>query len=280
MANPWWKIVLRTLVKVGISALALYLVYRKIDVKNLINILSAIHAGYFAVAVVLANMAQWVSAIRLRQLLGNYGLRIGFWYNLRLYYIGMFYNLFLPGGIGGDGAKAVLLQRRFGKPLKNIVGILFLDRLTGLCGMLFIGLITLLFSQLQLDDFAWRGIAMLCALAIYPVFYVFLRLADRSHQFRFIPINSLGLANNLLQAGAVVFLFWSLGVDRYLVDYLAVFFAANLMLLVPVTVGGIGARELVFLSAPALLPVEQEVGVTFSILFLPLPHLVRWWGCF
>ena len=52
--------------------------------------------------------------------------------NIKLYYVGMFYNLFLPGGIGGDGYKVWMLRREFSSSWKSLILISFLERLNGL----------------------------------------------------------------------------------------------------------------------------------------------------
>ena len=44
----------------------------------------------------------------------------------------MFYNLFLPGGIGGDAYKGFVIQRKFKVKTKKVVGALLLDRLSGM----------------------------------------------------------------------------------------------------------------------------------------------------
>jgi len=62
--------------------------------------------------------------------------------NLQLYFLGMFYNLFLPGGIGGDGYKVYYLHKHLSAPLKKSILALVLDRVTGLIAL---GILSLIF---------------------------------------------------------------------------------------------------------------------------------------
>lgn len=51
--------------------------------------------------------------------------------NLKLYALGMFYNLFLPGGSGGDGYKVYLLRKLYKAPVKHLLSAVLLDRING-----------------------------------------------------------------------------------------------------------------------------------------------------
>jgi uncharacterized membrane protein YbhN (UPF0104 family) len=50
-------------------------------------------------------------------------------------------------------------------------------------------------------------------------------------------------------------------------DYLSLFMASSVVAVLPITIGGIGARELVFILGHQWLPVDQEKAVAFSFLF-------------
>ena len=45
--------------------------------------------------------------------------------------VGIFYNFFIPGGVGGDAYKGVLMNKKFQWSLKKIYKLLILDRLIG-----------------------------------------------------------------------------------------------------------------------------------------------------
>src|SRR5690606_17204769 len=55
--------------------------------------------------------------------------------NLRLYWLGMFYNLFLPGAISGDAYKVILLKSWFDTPYKKSGAAVLLDRISGMLAL-------------------------------------------------------------------------------------------------------------------------------------------------
>ena len=123
---------LKTALKLLLTGLALYLVFRKIDTGQLFQLTKSIHWFWLIPAVVLFILSKVATAIRLNRYFENIGIHLSERQNWKLYLIGMFYNLFLPGGIGGDGYKVYLLNKEFRTPVKKLVQAALLDRLGGL----------------------------------------------------------------------------------------------------------------------------------------------------
>lgn len=61
---------------------------------------------------------------------------------LRLALIGIFFNLLVPGGVGGDLIKMVYLRKESGDRYPQALLTVLLDRLLGLAGLLFIALVS------------------------------------------------------------------------------------------------------------------------------------------
>src|SRR5690625_7866997 len=59
----------------------------------------------------------------------------------------MFYNFFIPGGVGGDAYKTYLLSKSFDKSLKRIGKLVFVERFLGLIAIGFILSILSLFIK-------------------------------------------------------------------------------------------------------------------------------------
>jgi glycosyltransferase 2 family protein len=121
-------------------------VISKIDLNETKNTLLSANPFWLLVSLIFFNVSKWISAIRLNGFFRIAGLNLTFRYNLILYYVGMFYNLFLPGGIGGDGFKVYLLNRNFKAPVRTLIGATLLDRINGLVALIFLALSLLLFS--------------------------------------------------------------------------------------------------------------------------------------
>jgi glycosyltransferase 2 family protein len=95
-----------------------------------------------------------VSALRWRAYLDALEIYMPFPTVLRLYFVGTFFNAFLPSGIGGDGYKAVRVGKARGG-IPTAVASVFLDRFAGFIGLAGLGLvgalITLVLRQQHLQ---------------------------------------------------------------------------------------------------------------------------------
>lgn len=114
-SNRRLKLVLKLLVT-GICA---WYIAGKIDWSMTTHWLQQINGWYLLPGGILFVLSKWVSAIRLNIYFRNIELKVSAGNNLRLYWLGMFYNLFLPGAISGDIYKVILLTRKYNKPYKK-----------------------------------------------------------------------------------------------------------------------------------------------------------------
>ena len=96
------KSLLKAFLKISISLVALYYVYTKIDIQIVFEIFKKLNYPLLFVALLLFVGSKLVSAIRLNYYFNVVNAKLESYSNLRLYLLGMYYNLFLPGGIGGD----------------------------------------------------------------------------------------------------------------------------------------------------------------------------------
>ncbi len=160
------KGILKFIFKVSVSALAIYVVVQKIDLVQTKNILLHVHIGWIFLAIVAFNLSKFISSIRLNRFFQAIGLNLPCLYNLRLYYVGMFYNLFLPGGIGGDGYKVYLLNRSHKTGLKDLISATLLDRISGLVALIFLAMLLSLSIDLSFIV-PWMTWVLIAALIIY-----------------------------------------------------------------------------------------------------------------
>ncbi|MCI0684189.1 MAG: flippase-like domain-containing protein [Gemmataceae bacterium] len=108
-----------------------------------INGMAAAVAFACCTASILISFVRWRLLVRAQDLPFTMGSA------LRLGSIGLYWNTFLPGSIGGDIIKAAFLAREQSRRTVAIATILF-DRVVGLCGLIW--LITLLGSVLNLTN--------------------------------------------------------------------------------------------------------------------------------
>lgn len=133
-------------VAVGIGALAFLL--WKIGVGETLNQLRQADLRLLLIAFLLFLLSLVIRARRWAALLWALDLRAPFWKLVYLYFVGAFFNSFLPSGFGGDVVRALELTQD--TPTSAAVGTVLVDRMTGLLVLLAMGLVALPFSAGQL----------------------------------------------------------------------------------------------------------------------------------
>lgn len=260
-----WRSVASFLLKVGLSVMALYIVFRKVDLNELGRILAAGQWGWFLPALLLVALSKVLAAFRLNGLFRAAGLELSERANLRLYWLGMYYNLFLPGGIGGDGYKVWLLHKRGEAGLKDLVLASLSDRALGLLALVAIGLGFLPWMApvvpLQ-HTWPWWGIPTLVAAA-----WLVLRLIAPPFLAVFRQALGWSVLVQGIQVLAVLGLLQMTGTPMPWTGYLFLFLVSSLFAALPISYGGAGARELAFFLGASKLGLPEAPAVAVSLLF-------------
>lgn len=283
MAGESTKKTLKTALKLLLTGLALFLVFRKIDTHQLWQIIKTIHWVWLLPAILLFVGSKIVTAFRLNLYFKNIGLHISERQNWRLYLIGMFYNLFLPGGIGGDGYKVYLLNKHYQIPVKSLVQASLLDRLGGLVAIVFLLLALILPVDLTLpfaSQIPWEWLVIISALLVFPAFWLMQKLLFKSFLPSFWKANAWSMAGQLAQLVCAWFILKSLGVTENFLAYQLVFLLSSIVAVLPLTIGGVGARELVFVYAHTYAGIDEAIAVAFSLIFFLITAAVSLIGSF
>lgn len=205
-------------------------------------------------------MSQILSAWRLQQFFLAANSRLKFRSQLELYFVGMFYNFFIPGGIGGDAYKVFLLKKNFGWKAKRLTTILFCDRLSGLIAICIL-ICALGFSTLTKLQFPF--LALIIA-GILGGFFLFKKLFSAfSKVYWKAVLYSVGV--QILQVGSFIFLLKSIGVGSGFAPYALLFLASSVLSLV--SFAGIGVREMLFLQAAKYFDFSPQTSISASLLF-------------
>src|SRR5690606_7079226 len=139
--------------KIGITILSLYLLFTKVSLKDLKEVMTESDPIFFIIALLIFITSQIISSSRLNGIFGGIGLHLSEKYNFKLTLLGMFYNLFLPGGIGGDGYKIFFLRKKFGIKGRRLLTAIFFDRLSGLWALcLIIAALIIFIPQLNIPN--------------------------------------------------------------------------------------------------------------------------------
>ena len=272
----FWDII-KTVLKIGFTSLLLYLVLRKMDFVKVKQTLSAAQPLYLLLAVLTFFISQLIASSRLLSFFKSIHLRLDFRFNLRLYMLGLFYNLFLPGGIGGDGYKIWLLNKNYKLPAKRVFWAIFFDRLSGLWA---IGLITvsliIFIPQINIHI----GIPLSVFVVGTAVYYFVAHRFFKDYTHHFIEAHLKAIVVQSLQVVTVLFILLALQFNGKFSPYLFTFLVSSLSAVVPITVGGLGAREYIFTHFAPFFNMDTNLAVVVSLLFYLTSAIVSLLGVY
>lgn len=271
---------LKLLMKPCLTALAVYIVIRRIDLNETKRIFLQANLVWLIVALIFFNLSKLLSAFRLNSYFRTIGLHLDNLYNLKLYYLGMFYNLFLPGGIGGDGYKVYLLNRQYKTSLKDLISASLLDRISGLVALVFLAFLLGCFLNLSALDSWVIWVLIGGAVLSYPGYYISYRLIFRKFLAVFHQTNLLSIGVQGLQLICAWFILLAIGVNELYLEYQVVFLLSSVVAVLPFTIGGVGARELVFVFSAMYLSIDTSTAVAFSVLFFLITAISSFTGIF
>ena len=117
--------------QIGVTVFFIYYTLSKIGLYKILEVVKSADLLFILSASIVYFLSQIISSQRLWFILKENNLMISTMENVKLYMIGIFYNFFIPGGVGGDAYKGVLMNKKFEWSLKKIYKLLILDRLIG-----------------------------------------------------------------------------------------------------------------------------------------------------
>ena len=124
---------------------------------NLAAIFLRMNLGIFAVALGIFVISQVMIGFRWWLLLRTQSIFIDFWAAVRLHFLGLFYNNFMPSSVGGDLLRAWYVTKHTEKRFEAALSV-FVDRAIGLVSTLVIAVFFyLLFMRGQADMVTFTG---------------------------------------------------------------------------------------------------------------------------
>ncbi|MCA1553632.1 MAG: flippase-like domain-containing protein, partial [Chloroflexi bacterium] len=133
------------LAKLLISIALLVFVLSRVGLQETLDKLRNADFGLLLLALALFVLGVPLRAFRWRALLADRQLPVPVGVLTQLYFIGQFFNTFLPSGFGGDVVRVVELAR-YGVSKAESVSTVFLDRLSGLVAFFLMTLVVLPFA--------------------------------------------------------------------------------------------------------------------------------------
>lgn len=276
--EPAYKKITKILIKVVITILCFWYISNKIDFNQTIESLKKINWFYLFNALLLLMFSKLLSAYRLNIYFRNIRLNIPSWQNIKLYWLGMFYNLFLPGAISGDAYKVIYLNKKIGAPFKKTSAAVLLDRFSGI---LSVGILLAISGIIVLPGW-WMDMLLAtgCILAVAAL-YLVVKFFMKDFLPGFWPAFTWGMGVQLSQMICLFLILRSLLIETDHATWLFIFLASAVITVLPVSLGGgLGTREFVFVSGASYFNLDQQTGLTISLLFFLITVLASAGGAY
>lgn len=154
MANPQpaekkRAVSLKQVLKILISIVLLGFLLQYTGLENTLSRLSKANLWYIPVGIVVYLIGQLISSYRWKFLSAASGFKLSLREFYDYYLIGMFFNLFLPGAIGGDMLRLYYLAKSTGRRKREALLTLLAERGVGLVALLLLTSAVCLMPALQ-----------------------------------------------------------------------------------------------------------------------------------
>jgi uncharacterized membrane protein YbhN (UPF0104 family) len=267
----------KLLLKIAVTAICLWYVSGKIDLQKAGTALRNANWFYIFPALIAFVFSKLLAAIRLNIYFRNINIHIVEWQNIKLYWLGMFYNLFLPGSISGDAYKVILLTKKYNTSYKKTTAAVLLDRFSGLLGL---GLILAIYSIIVLHNTLYIAAIIACIFLAAVILYLVIKNWLKDFIGSFFPTLLLGIVVQALQVACAYLIMTSQNIPFNQTEYIFLFLVSSVVAVLPLTIGGLGVREVIFLEGSKYFGLIRENSVVISILFYLITLFTSAWGLF
>lgn len=291
MRKPLFKWLLRFLISAGM----LYWLLHKTDFSLILKSFQNFSLFNLFIVLFLFTFTFILLSYKWKLLLPGYSSYL----LMKVIFIGHFYSTVLPGQIAGEAAKAYILGR--GKKNAEIIAAsVLVDKITGLLGLLLVGIMGLILTQTFIPEIIIISIIALTILLLLSLFFLQIKFIHAfilkainylksvfkfesifrkielliyewklySKKGRLLLISTLlGIAYQLISITVNVILSHAFGINVSFADWCWIAAILSFAILLPLSIGGIGIREgtlVGILSLVGVMP-EKALALSFSI---------------
>jgi uncharacterized membrane protein YbhN (UPF0104 family) len=277
--NKKYTSIAKTSLKIIVSVGALVFVFTKIQFSEVFRVFGSSNFFLLFLALLAFAVSKLIAAFRLNLFFRAIGIRIAETENLKLYLLGMYYNLFLPGGIGGDGYKIFILNKRTDVRASKIFWAVLIDRVNGVVALC---CLVVLLSYFIVPDtgISYKPYFWIAVPAGLTLFALVIRRFFRTLYRCIAQTTLLSLAVQSLQVLSAFLILKAIGGEEREFEYLFVFLISSIVAMLPVSIGGVGLRELTFLYGSRVLSLDVSLSVALSLTFYIITAFVSLWGIY
>ncbi len=284
-----------TIIKICISIAIMYLLLRSQDMDKLWQTFASVNPFSVLFVAVLFLCTQSISTFRWSVILKK-DMDISYFRLLSIYFVGMFFNNFLPTMVGGDLVKGYYLYK-YSRKGDIALASIFMDRYSGFAALMCITALALIPGYALIAGTALPGFfvlliggffAMSLVIWVGPLHSWAMKILDRIH---FYGINKkidtfykvlMGYKSHpdilakifgcsvLVQGGVIVGYFVlgrGLGIDVPLGYYFLFIPLTTAISMLPISLSGLGIREGAFVYLFTMVGATKEQAIALSLLW-------------
>jgi uncharacterized membrane protein YbhN (UPF0104 family) len=288
-AKPVIIFLLKLLVSGGLLAYFL----SRVHPERFLHTFASANYSWIALALTVYLFAQSISAVRWTMLARPLGIATPFKDLVKYYLIGMFFNLFAPGTVGGDVSRVYNLVRDEAAHAKgravttmHAAMSVLMDRAIGMVVLVWLGATALLLFPQYAVPPTVRMVTFLLAsgfavaVLLTPLLrrllpedghtiVVKVRLLFRSYRMQWRALAAAGVLSiviHLIQAWMHVVMGRALGLELPFTFCLIVYPLVGTFSSIPVSLNGLGLREGGYIYLLAVIGIGTEKGIAFGLL--------------
>ena len=296
-----FKPLLILLLKILVSAGLLVYFFTRIHIERFVQTFAQADLSIIVVVLLVYLLSQFVGAVRWMVLARPLGFKTPLKVLVDYYLVGMFFNLFAPGTVGGDVSRIYYLARdgeenlnkRLGGATMHAAVSVFIDRVIGMAVLVWLGALGLfLFPQYAVPAavrhltfglagvFLVAGIMLPLARRVLPAdghpIVVKLRVAVRAYQAHWQAIPQailLSFVVHFMQAWIHMLLGRAIQIDIPYSFCIILYPLVGTFSALPISLSGLGLREGGYVFLFQFIGVGSEKGVAFGLLLFVIVAL-------
>ena len=273
------------------SAACIWYVFKKMDFSQLLGTLKEVDIFWFSIYVVFVFFTLFLYVYRWQIVNNVIGIKVGYGDLFKIYMISYFFSNFLPGSLGGDIYRGYILSKRSNSLSKSVMSVFF-ERGIGLYVMFFLGMcVSLLFIgqfpiyipafffitifTVTIGIFIFIKFNVVAWISKFKIFNFLLPVLNSISDFietskkskkETIIIIATTVAYQLLQTGAVIFLYYSIDTSPDFLKMLSLCILVAILVNIPISINGIGFREALFMQFAFTVAVAPEKNIIISVM--------------
>lgn len=263
----------------GITILVILL--SKTSIQEFMHMLLGAKYKYFALSLILYILGQIISAEKWMVLSERLNFNNSFFQYTKWYFLGMFYNMFLPTNIGGDIVKIAKLNDKKNNGLKRAAISVFSDRIIGV-SVLFILILFGLFFYNSFTVLIMANIGViifLCAILLF--FYIYKNKNIISDKFKTIFNLIFSLCERKLLIKVIIlsliFHFVLIFIHYFIAQmynlsipffyYLLLYPITAIVASLPLSINGMGLKEFVYVFMLKMFNISISEAILYAVTF-------------